>query len=105
MSFIASPVRRHYLGATSRPGLDPLRASSALLAATPVAEPPEKRWNQAAECAGKFAKNNPGGSHMNMHVRQGVDSSIRAVAALAFLFGILGSPNSGAARPEAVGDG
>src|SRR5213596_2235481 len=31
--------------------------------------------------------------------------SIRAVGALAFLFGILGSSNSGAVRPEAVGDG
>src|SRR5207247_1493231 len=31
--------------------------------------------------------------------------SIRAVAALAFLFGILGSPNSGAVRPEPVAEG
>src|SRR5881396_1532784 len=31
--------------------------------------------------------------------------SIRAVGALAFLFGILGSSNSGAVRPEAVSDG
>jgi subtilisin family serine protease len=31
--------------------------------------------------------------------------SIRAAAALALLFGILGSSNSGAVRPEAVGDG
>ena len=31
--------------------------------------------------------------------------SVRAVAALALAFGILGSSNSGAVRPEAVGDG
>src|SRR5258708_14647123 len=79
------PLFQHHPSARSVAALDLLRASGALFGVTPAT----------------------GGLNFLSHLGRGDMrfGSVRAVAALALAFGILGSSNSGAVRPEAVGDG
>src|SRR5258708_9695587 len=79
------PLFHHHLTARSVAALDLLRSPGALFGVTPAT----------------------GGLNFLSHLGRGDMrfGSVRAVAALALAFGILGSSNSGAVRPEAVSDG